>query len=142
MIRKLRKQNGLQKNQIDSLISGKLPKTVQHRAVHDVLSSNGRFTDAQIGQLVKPVKEIGKDGKIPITRCKDWSYDDYAKAMPLRCAGKKAYTIVRKLHNVPYPGISTLDKQFTCVAFHFSCINQYSKLWVFLFFLHFTALQG
>lgn len=119
LIRKFRKQKTLLQNNNDSLHSGKLPKTVQHRAVSDVLIGNGRFTNAQVGQLLKPVKKIGKDGKKPITRCKNWSYEDYAKAMPLRCAGKKSYTIVRNLHNVPYPGLSTLDREFTCVAFTF-----------------------
>ena len=119
LIRKLRKHNNLLKNRNDSLHAGNLPKTVQNRAVQDVLSANGRFTDSQIGQLLKPVKEIGKNGKIPITRCKNWTYEDYAKAMPLRCAGKKAYTVIRNLHNVPYPGISTLNRVFTCVAFIF-----------------------
>ena len=97
--------------------SGNLPKVVEERTVRNVLIGNGRFTNAQVGQLLKPVKQAEKHGKKPITRCKNWTYDDYAKALPLRCAGKKSYKIVRNEHHVPYPGLSTLDKEFTCVVF-------------------------
>ena len=60
LIRKLRKQIGLVKNETESLRSGNLPKVVEERTVRNVLIGNGRFTNAQVGQLLKPVKQAEK----------------------------------------------------------------------------------
>ena len=104
------------KNQISGMLSGKLPMTVQRKVTENVLSETGRFTSAQISQLMKPKKAIiqqGKrKGKRPIIRCKKWSYTDFAKAMPLRVISKKAYDTIRNEHGIPYPGRSTIDRKF------------------------------
>ena len=41
-----------------------------------------------------------------------WSYQDYAKAMPLRSITNKGYDYVRNDLQIPLPGKSTLDKEF------------------------------
>ena len=53
-IRQIKKQNSLLKNNLQSLRSGKLPKTITNKIVHNQLS--GKFTGAQIRQILKPIK--------------------------------------------------------------------------------------
>ena len=107
-IRHLKKQNCLLKNKNESLMSGKLPKTVTNKVIHENL--NGKFTGAQIRRILKPVKKSSENGKKPIIRMSNITYDDYKVAMPIRCAGgKKCYNLLRNF-NFPMPGLSTMDR--------------------------------
>ena len=130
LIRKLRKQNVLLKNTNDSLRSGNLPKTVQHKAVHNVL--NGKFTDAQITQMVKPKRVADEYGKVPIIRMRNLTYQDYAFGLTVRTSGgRKIHNVLRNQLEFPLVGISTMDKEFMWVAFtiftNISKCNESSK---------------
>ena len=111
LIRKHKKQKNLLKNTNDSLRAGNLPKSTKERAVYNVLE--GKFTCAQISQMIKSKKEPIKNGKLPISRMKKISYSDYRVALPVRNAGgRKCYNLLRNNMNFPMPGISTMNKEF------------------------------
>jgi len=99
-------------------MSGNLPQTVQNRTTTEVLKKTGKYTDAQISQMIKPPKTEGK-GKGPYRgpRCNKWGYLDYARALRQRLTSRKAYQDARKKLNLPLPGISTLNKIFRDLAF-------------------------
>jgi uncharacterized protein YeeX (DUF496 family) len=131
LIRKLRKQNVLLKNTSDSLRSGNLPKTVQSNVVHNVLG--GKFTGAQITQMIKPKRVADERGKVPIIRMKNLTYQDYAFGLTVRTTGgRKIHNVLRNVLEFPLPGISTMDKEFMWVAFtilmHISISNTHSTL--------------
>ena len=116
LIRKLRKQNVLLKNCNDSLRSGNLPKKVQSKVVHNVLE--GKFTGAQITQMIKPKRVADEYGKVPIIRMKNLTYQDYAFGLTVRTSGgRKIHNVLRNQLEFPLPGISTMDKEFMWVAF-------------------------
>ena len=116
LIRKLRRQNVLLKNTSDSLRSGNLPKTVQSNVVHNVLG--GKFTGAQITQMIKPKRVANEYGKVPIMRMKNLTYQDYAFGLTVRTSGgRKIVNVLRNQLEFPVPGISTMDKEFMWVAF-------------------------
>jgi uncharacterized protein YeeX (DUF496 family) len=116
LIRKLRKQNVLLKNTSDSLRSGNLPKKVQSNVVHNVLG--GKFTNAQITQMIKPKRVADERGKVPIIRMKNLTYQDYAFGLTVRTTGgRKIHNVLRNVLEFPLPGISTMDKEFMWVAF-------------------------
>ena len=119
LIRKLRKQIVLLKNTSDSLRSGNLPKTVQHNVVHNVLG--GKFTGAQITQMIKPKRVADESGKVPTMRMKNLTYQDYAFGLTVRTSGgRKVTNLLRNTLEFPVPGISTMDKEFMWVAFTIS----------------------
>ena len=119
LIRKLRKKNVLLKNASDSLRSGNLPKTVQTKVVHNVLE--GKFTGAQITQMIKPKRVADEYGKVPIIRMKNLTYQDYAFGLTVRTSGgRKIHNVLRNVLEFPLPGISTMDKEFMWVAFTIS----------------------
>ena len=119
LIRKLRKQNVLLKNTGDSLRSGNLPKTVQSNVVHKVLG--GKFTEAQITQMIKPKRVADERGKVPIIRMRNLTYQDYAFGLTVRTTGgRKIHNVLRNQLEFPLPGLSTMDKEFMWVAFTIS----------------------
>lgn len=112
IIRKLRKQNQLLRNQNNSLRKGNLPLAVKKRAANDLLK--GKFTPTKIEQLLKPIKTKGV-GKGPYRgpRCNKWKLADLGEGMLIKHkSGPTAYNQIRKQHNFPLPGISTLNKSF------------------------------
>jgi hypothetical protein len=120
LIRKLKKQNNLLKNTGDSLRSGEnLPKTVQSKVVHNVLG--GKFTGAQITQMIKPKRVADEYGKVPIIRMRNLTYQDYAFGLTVRTSGgRKIHNVLRNQLEFPLAGISTMDKEFMWVAFTIS----------------------
>ena len=116
LIRKLRRQNVLLKNTSDSLRGGNLPKSVQSNVVHNVLG--GKFTGAQITQMIKPKRVADEYGKVPIIRMRNLTYQDYAFGLTVRTSGgRKIHNVLRNQLEFPLPGISTMDKEFMWVAF-------------------------
>ena len=95
MIKKLKRQVKFLKNQNASLRSGKLPEAVKNRVVTEKLK--GKFTPAQISQIIKPQK-----------RCTKWTDEDYNLGYKFRFMPRKQYNSLRKKHNFPLPGISTI----------------------------------
>ena len=65
-INKLKKQNCFLQNKNVSLMAGKLPKTVCNKIIQSNLK--GKFTEAQINRILKPVKPASVPGKKPIIR--------------------------------------------------------------------------
>ena len=62
-IKKLKKQNTLLKNQKNSILGGKVPKTLQQKILGNVLVGKGYFTKKQVQQFGKPVRTEGKRDK-------------------------------------------------------------------------------
>ena len=104
LIKKLKHQVQLLKNQNASLRSGNLPEAVKNRVVAEKLK--GKFTPAQISQIIS--KKTKK-------RCMKWKEEDYNLGYKFRFLPKKQYNALRKKHNFPLPGISTIDKKFQFV---------------------------
>ena len=104
LIKKLRHQVQLLKNQNASLRSGKLPEVVKNRVVTEKLK--GKFTPAQISQIIS--KKTQK-------KCMKWTEEDYNLGYKYRFLPRKQYNALRTQHNFPLPGISTIDKKFQFV---------------------------
>ena len=111
------KQIKLLKNRLSAYESGTfIPKTLQKKACEKALVVSGKFTSAQLHQVMKPPRKIVQEGKrkgkLEITRCKNWAYEDYAKAIPIKNISKKALNQVKDILELPLPGFSTCNKKF------------------------------
>ena len=104
MIRKLKRQVQLLKNQNASLRAGNLPEAVKKRVVTEKLKS--KFSPGQISQILR---------KKPQKRCMKWREEDYERGYKYCFIPKKQYNDLRNKHNFPLPGISTIDKKFQFV---------------------------
>lgn len=93
----------LLRNQIKSLQSGNLPKTLRKKVISEELK--GKFSQAQIEMICDKKKRFFS---------KKWSNSDYAAAMKLRCISSKALMHVRKNH-VPLPSVTTLRQKFNFI---------------------------
>ena len=100
----MKDQVQLLKNQNASLRSGNLPEAVKNRVVTEKLK--GKFTPAQISQIIS--KKTKK-------RSMKWKEEDYNLGYKFRFLPKKKYNALRKQHNFPLPGVSTIDKKFQFV---------------------------
>ena len=118
LVKKMQKDVQLLKNQNTSLRSAeKLPKRVKIRATTEILASTGKYSNAQISQMVKEKKKIGSKGrgKGPYKgpRCKTLEYDDWKRGLTFKqTANNKAFNVVRKELDLPMPATSTSNKKF------------------------------
>jgi hypothetical protein len=76
----------------------------EKRSIHNILGNV--FTRTQIERLINNKSKMW------------WTDEDIASALALRSVSKKAYTYLRKVKNIPLPGLSTLAKwtqNFKCI---------------------------
>ena len=129
LVKKMRKDVQLLKNQNSSLRSAeKLPMTVKKRATAEILASTGKYSNAQISQMIKKKKKIGSKGRgkgsYKGPRCKTWEYDDWKRGLTFKqTANNKAFNVARTELHLPMPATSTTNKKFRDEVFAFISFN-------------------